>query len=176
MALVSSLGENRLLGMVSQIDPREDSPGPKDLYEVGTVAMIHKIVRMKEGHSAVLRGYFAHAHAGVTRQPIRTCARKWNGCPNWSRNRRRSWRRCGATWSPFFSRLWRPLRIFRMTSRRRWRIPTNSGVWRTWWPELLPGLSHPERQAVLEQLDVRARARLCSQASGARNGADRAAQ
>src|SRR5580704_6426013 len=49
MALISSLGENRLLGMVSQIDPREESPGPKDLYEVGTVAMIHKIVRMKEG-------------------------------------------------------------------------------------------------------------------------------
>jgi ATP-dependent Lon protease len=49
MALVSSLGENRLLGVVSQIDPREDAPGPKDLYEVGTVAMIHKVVRMKEG-------------------------------------------------------------------------------------------------------------------------------
>jgi len=49
MALISSLGENRLLGMVSQLDPREDSPGPKDLYQVGTVAMIHKIVRMKEG-------------------------------------------------------------------------------------------------------------------------------
>src|SRR6266852_7984274 len=49
IALVSSLGENRLLGVVSQRDPREDSPGPKDLYEVGTVAMIHKVVRMKEG-------------------------------------------------------------------------------------------------------------------------------
>ena len=49
MALISSLGENRLLGMVSQLDPREDSPGPKDLYGLGTVAMIHKIVRMKEG-------------------------------------------------------------------------------------------------------------------------------
>ena len=41
-------GENRLLGVVSQIDPREDAPEPKDLYEVGTVAMIHKVVRMKE--------------------------------------------------------------------------------------------------------------------------------
>ena len=49
IALVSSLGENRLLGVVSQRDPREDAPGPKDLYEVGTVAMIHKVVRMKEG-------------------------------------------------------------------------------------------------------------------------------
>ena len=49
MALIGSLGENRLLGVVSQLDPHEESPGPKDLYEVGTVAMIHKVVRMKEG-------------------------------------------------------------------------------------------------------------------------------
>jgi ATP-dependent Lon protease len=49
MALVGALGENRLLGVISQIDPREDAPGPKDLYEIGTVAMIHKVVRMKEG-------------------------------------------------------------------------------------------------------------------------------
>src|SRR5712692_10304522 len=49
VALVQSLGENRLLGVVSQLDPRVDSPGPADLYEVGTVAMIHKVVRMKEG-------------------------------------------------------------------------------------------------------------------------------
>ena len=62
--------------MVSQLDPREDSPGPKDLYEVGTVAMIHKIVRMKEGHPAVLRGHFAHAHGGVHREPIRICAHR----------------------------------------------------------------------------------------------------
>jgi ATP-dependent Lon protease len=49
MALVGALGENRLLGVISQIDPREDAPGPKDLYEIGTVAMIHKVVRLKEG-------------------------------------------------------------------------------------------------------------------------------
>jgi ATP-dependent Lon protease len=49
MALVAALGENRLLGVVSQLDPREDSPSPQDLFEVGTVALIHKVVRMKEG-------------------------------------------------------------------------------------------------------------------------------
>src|SRR5260370_1560844 len=49
MALVSALGENLLLGVVSQINPHEDSPGPPDLYEVGTGAMIHKVVRMKDG-------------------------------------------------------------------------------------------------------------------------------
>jgi len=43
VALVESLGENRVIGVVAQIDPRTDVPGPKDLHEVGTVAMIHKI-------------------------------------------------------------------------------------------------------------------------------------
>ena len=48
MTLVGALGENRLLGVVSQLDPRVESPGPSDLYDVGTVAMIHKVVRMKD--------------------------------------------------------------------------------------------------------------------------------
>src|SRR5579862_5504312 len=44
VALVESLGENRLIGVVSQIDPRTDVPGPAELHQVGTVAIIHKIV------------------------------------------------------------------------------------------------------------------------------------
>src|SRR5450432_4564374 len=35
VALVESLGENRLIGVVSQIDPRTDEPGPKELYQTG---------------------------------------------------------------------------------------------------------------------------------------------
>src|SRR6201996_2384920 len=49
VALVESLGENRLIGVVSQIDPRTDVPGPNELHSTGTVAIIHKIVRMREG-------------------------------------------------------------------------------------------------------------------------------
>src|ERR1700690_2417116 len=49
VALVESLGENRLIGVVSQIDPRTDEPGPHELHGTGTVAIIHKIVRMREG-------------------------------------------------------------------------------------------------------------------------------
>src|SRR5258708_36620866 len=48
IALVSSLGENRLLGVVSQRDPREDAPGPKDLYDLGTEAIIHTVARLKK--------------------------------------------------------------------------------------------------------------------------------
>jgi ATP-dependent Lon protease len=56
IALVESLGENRLIGVVSQIDPRTDAPGPSDLHQIGTVAMIHKIVKMREGQLLFCEG------------------------------------------------------------------------------------------------------------------------
>jgi ATP-dependent Lon protease len=46
VALVQSLGENRLLAVVSQLDPRVDTPGPDDLYGVGTVCVMHKAIRV----------------------------------------------------------------------------------------------------------------------------------
>ena len=64
VALVESLGENRLIGVVSQIDPRTDVPGPSELHEVGTVAIIHKIVRMREGQLLFCEG--------ITRMRIRS--------------------------------------------------------------------------------------------------------
>jgi ATP-dependent Lon protease len=56
VALVESLGENRLIGVVSQIDPRTDEPDPSELHGTGTVAMIHKIVRMREGQLLFCEG------------------------------------------------------------------------------------------------------------------------
>jgi len=56
VALVESLGENRLIGVVSQIDSRTDVPEPNELHETGTVAMIHKIVRMREGQLLFCEG------------------------------------------------------------------------------------------------------------------------
>ncbi len=46
VALVQSLGENRLLAVISQLDPREDSPDPGDLYQTGTVCVMHKAMRV----------------------------------------------------------------------------------------------------------------------------------
>jgi ATP-dependent Lon protease len=46
VALVQSLGENRTLAVVSQIDPRVESPGPDDLYRVGTICVMHKAIRV----------------------------------------------------------------------------------------------------------------------------------
>src|SRR5215469_5616674 len=46
VALVQSLGENRHLAVVSQLDPRVETPSPDDLYQVGTVCVMHKAIRV----------------------------------------------------------------------------------------------------------------------------------
>jgi ATP-dependent Lon protease len=47
VALVQSLGENRMIGVVAQVDPRVEAPGPDDLYKIGTVAVLHKAIPMQ---------------------------------------------------------------------------------------------------------------------------------
>jgi ATP-dependent Lon protease len=44
--LIESLGEERAIVVTAQLDPRLDSPRPADLHAVGTLATVHKIVRM----------------------------------------------------------------------------------------------------------------------------------
>ena len=44
--LIESLGEARSIVVVAQLDPRLDLPKPADLHTVGTLATVHKIVRM----------------------------------------------------------------------------------------------------------------------------------
>jgi ATP-dependent Lon protease len=44
--LIESLGEERAIVVVAQLDPRLDAPKPADLHAVGTLATVHKIVRM----------------------------------------------------------------------------------------------------------------------------------
>ena len=46
LALVQSLGENRTIVIVSQIDPRVEAPTPGDLYQVGTVCVMHKAIKV----------------------------------------------------------------------------------------------------------------------------------
>jgi len=46
VALAQSLGENRTLAVISQLDPRVDTPGPDDLYQIGTVCVMHKAIRI----------------------------------------------------------------------------------------------------------------------------------
>jgi ATP-dependent Lon protease len=44
--LIESLGEERTIVVTAQLDPRLDSPKPGDLHTVGTLATVHKVVRM----------------------------------------------------------------------------------------------------------------------------------
>jgi len=44
--LIESLGEARTIVVTAQLDPRLDAPKPGDLHAVGTLATVHKVVRM----------------------------------------------------------------------------------------------------------------------------------
>ena len=44
--LIESLGEERSIVVAAQLDPRQDTPKPDDLHTVGTLATVHKVVRM----------------------------------------------------------------------------------------------------------------------------------
>ncbi len=44
--LIESMGEERTIVVVAQLDPRMDSPKPGDMHTVGTLATVHKVVRM----------------------------------------------------------------------------------------------------------------------------------
>src|SRR5437879_6836297 len=44
--LINSLGEEKQIIVVAQQDARVDSPVPTDLYQIGTLAVVHKIVKM----------------------------------------------------------------------------------------------------------------------------------
>jgi ATP-dependent Lon protease len=42
-------GEERLIGVLTSKDPELEVPGPKDLYSIGTVAMVHRLFRAPDG-------------------------------------------------------------------------------------------------------------------------------
>src|ERR1700733_8768486 len=51
LALLNSLeGTEKILGVVAQLDPRVEAPTGTDLHSVGTLAKVHKMVRMPNGN------------------------------------------------------------------------------------------------------------------------------
>ncbi|HWG36656.1 MAG TPA: endopeptidase La, partial [Terriglobales bacterium] len=44
--LVNALGEDKLILVLAQQDARQDSPQPSDMFTVGSIAIVHKIVRL----------------------------------------------------------------------------------------------------------------------------------
>src|SRR5260370_4595399 len=54
LALANSLmGDEKLLGVVAQLDPRIEDPAAADLHKVGTLAKVHKTVKMPNGNVVV---------------------------------------------------------------------------------------------------------------------------
>ena len=54
LALVNSLsGDDKVLGVVAQLDPRIEEPTATDLHQVGTLAKVHKTVKMPNGNVVV---------------------------------------------------------------------------------------------------------------------------
>jgi ATP-dependent Lon protease len=48
------LGANRMLAMVAARDPEKDEPGPEDLYEVGVVGAVSRMVKIPDGTLRIL--------------------------------------------------------------------------------------------------------------------------
>jgi ATP-dependent Lon protease len=54
LALVNALeGEDKQLGVVAQLDPRVEDPSAADLHKVGTLAKVHKTVKMPNGNVVI---------------------------------------------------------------------------------------------------------------------------
>src|SRR6202162_5626057 len=54
LALVNALeGDEKLLAVVAQLDPRIEDPAAADLHKVGTLAKVHKTVKMPNGNVVV---------------------------------------------------------------------------------------------------------------------------
>ena len=56
-AINSAYGEDRIIGVLSQKDHLIENPSPEDLYQVGTVARILKLLKMPDGTAtAIIQG------------------------------------------------------------------------------------------------------------------------
>jgi len=156
IALVSSLGENRLLGVVSQRDPREDSPGPTDLYEMGTVAMIHKVVRMKEGTLLFCEGLSRMRITGYTSTDPYLRARI-ERLPEMEPEPTPALEALRRDAASIFQQIVAASPNLSDDLAAAVENTNEFGRLADLIAGILPGLSHTERQAVLEQVDVRVR-------------------
>jgi ATP-dependent Lon protease len=55
-AINAAFQENRVVAIFNQKDPRIANPGPKDLYEIGTIATITQIMSTEDEIHAMVRG------------------------------------------------------------------------------------------------------------------------
>jgi ATP-dependent Lon protease len=156
VALVRSLGENRSIGIVSQLDARADSPAPNELHPIGTLVVIHKIVPMREGLLLFCEG--------VSR--LRTV--EFTATEPYLRARIERLPEVEPQITPQLEALRQNvLSAFQQIVSAAPNLSDEIHATASNIPEIgrvadfvastLPGMSHVERQTVLEQLDARAR-------------------
>jgi ATP-dependent Lon protease len=159
IALVESLGENRLFGVVSQLDPRVDTPGPDDLYQIGAVAMLHKAIRVPKENLLLFC-------EGVSR--MRT--REFTSTQPFLRAKIERIPEVEPPMTPELEALRQDMitqfqQIVAASPNLSDDLATVSGAiaelgkLADFIAGTLPSLSHAERQAILEQLNVEVRAR-----------------
>ncbi len=61
-AVDEALAANRLILLVTQKDPTIEEPGPEDLYEIGCVAVIMRMLKLPDGNIRILVQGQARAH------------------------------------------------------------------------------------------------------------------
>ena len=84
---------DRLLALVTSKDSSIEAPGWDDIYEIGTVAVVHKMIKVPDGTQRILVGGLhrvrlveAHLRRPVPRRRVR-------GCPGRARATSPRWRR-----------------------------------------------------------------------------------
>jgi ATP-dependent Lon protease len=53
-AIEAALEGDRLMALVTQRDPETEEPGPEDLYAIGTVGMLMRVMRLPDGRMKIL--------------------------------------------------------------------------------------------------------------------------
>src|SRR5215213_9310411 len=43
------VGGDKLVGLVAALDPENEMPGPNELYRIGTIATVHRLLRAPDG-------------------------------------------------------------------------------------------------------------------------------
>src|SRR6267378_1947214 len=65
--LINSLGEDKTIVVVAQREARVDTPQPTDLYSIGTLAVVHKVVKMPNQSLFVLRKDWSECASRISR-------------------------------------------------------------------------------------------------------------
>src|ERR1700736_2129735 len=66
--LINSLGEEKTILVVAQREARVDSPQPTDLFNIGTLATVHKVVKMPNQSLFVFTEGVERVHVGDYQQ------------------------------------------------------------------------------------------------------------